>query len=110
MSSDAGRFVPSLKTLVKTWDATGGGPFAVGTAGGLATSKAVDATMDMFLGPSPISVVALQIERQMGSSTPGHTGQNVALGPFGIGEQSVAVLGLTVDDPQPAGAAEALLA
>ena len=40
-----------IKTLVKTWDATGGGPFAVGTAGGLATSKAVDATMDMFLGP-----------------------------------------------------------
>lgn len=40
-----------IKTLVKTWDATGGGPFAVGAAGGLATSKAVDATMDLFLGP-----------------------------------------------------------
>lgn len=34
----------------------------------------------------------------MSSRTPGHAGKNVTVGPFSIGEQSVAVLRLTVDD------------
>ncbi|CAM3873620.1 hypothetical protein SMNI109538_17405 [Smaragdicoccus niigatensis] len=40
-----------IKTMIITWDATGGGPFAVSAAGGLAANKAVDASMDLFLGP-----------------------------------------------------------
>lgn len=52
-----------IKTMIITWDATGGGPFAVSTAGGLAANKAVDASMDLFLGP-----VFEQLLRRLGVS------------------------------------------
>ena len=40
----------TLFVLITTWDATGGGPFAAGTIGGLGVTKAVDELMDLFMG------------------------------------------------------------